>query len=339
MSERIPDALRHVANGRISEQQLSMLIHAAISDATAILLSRYRRYLPIMRDAGYTAESAASRCIEELFLPRGEQPCYRLAEYLRQHCPENLEGFRRAAPPAMRRVIYLQLGQQIPELLGEFDSPYKRILRIVSQSLAGNPAMKRVDGFLEDHYHRCPVDRMLQEKERMPQDEIVGELFVRATEGEHIAQLISYLFDVLDDQDHYRRILTQANIVEIIRDYHAMRWAQSDIHEARHTRFHADDKRRILDPTVDHVRRTVVKSYLQKDVLNEDSADKYLRAVSAMLEDLAGNSMLRWYVYYEREFNGLSYEQYREAERGRFEYVMGIAKKNFLARCKEYFTD
>lgn len=331
-------ALRSVVRGNVSENELSQLIHSAISTASAILLSRYRRYLPILRDAGYCLESAASRCIEDLFLPRAEQPCYRLADYLGKECDVMSDDAAERCGRAFRRVIYLQIAQQVPNLLGEFDSPYRRILRLVSHCLSHNPALRKVEGFLEDHYHRCAPENLLQEQQRMPSDLVVGELFVRTTDTDHVAQLVAFIFDILDDQERYRRMLTQAAIVEIVRDFHAMRWEQSSAPEDHRMVFDAGDRDRLLEPTVDHVRKTVVRSYMEKNVLNEESASKYLRAVHSMLEDLSRNAALSWYVYYEREFNGLSYEQYRAEERSRFEYVMGLAKKNFVHRCKEYFS-
>lgn len=340
MSDRqLVAALRSVIGGSVSEGALSALIHRAVGDAAAILLSRYRRYLPILRDAGYSTEAAASRCIEELFLPRDDRSCYRLAEFLMRECEQAREDIDAYCIRAFRRVVYLQVAQSLPDLLGEFDSPYKRILRLVRKCLGTNRAMKRTEGFLEDYYFRCPEERLLQANERMPHELLVGELFVRTTDSDHIAQLIAHLFDILDDQNTYRRMLTQANIVEIIRDFHAMRWEQSSVPEEQDVRFDSGDRERILKPTVDHLRRTVVQSYREKNVLDDTSAEKYLNAVKAMLEDLSRNAVLSWYVYYEREFNGHSYEKYREAERSRFEYVMGLAKKRFLAHCREYFSD
>mgnify|MGYP000156248172 CR=1 FL=1 len=332
------EALRSVVRGKVSEQNLSQLIYAAISNASVILLARYRRYLPILRDAGYDLEAAASRCIEDLFLPRGDRPCHRLAEFLEKECDLSDSAIAERCEHAFRRVIFLQIARQLPELLGEFDSPYKRILRLVSHCLAHNPAFCKVEGFLEDHFHRCHPERMLQQKQRMPADMMVGELFVRTTRNDHIAQLVAHIFDILDDQDSYRRMLTQTHIVEIIRDFHALRWEQSSIPDEKDMLFDPGDRDRLLDPTVDHVRNTVVRSYMEKEVLDEESATKYLRAVHSMLKDLSKNSVLSWYVYYEREFNGLSYEKYRAAERSRFEYVMGLAKRNFVNRCKEYFS-
>jgi hypothetical protein len=332
------EALRSVVRGKVSEYELSQLIHAAIANASVILLSRYRRYLAIFRDAGYDLEAAASRCIEELFLPRDARPCYRLADYMEQECGDMDEISAERCEHVFRRVIYLQIAQQVPDMLGEFDSPYRRILRLVSHCLSHNPAFCKVDGFLEEHFHRCRPDRMLQEKQRMPAELLVGELFVRTTDTDHVAQLVAHVFDILDDQDRYRRMLTQASIVEIIRDFHAMRWEHSSSTEEKDMLFDAGDRDRLLHPTVEHVRNTVVRSYMDKEVLDEESAEKYLRAVHSMLEDLSKNAALSWYFYYEREFNGLSYEKYRTAERSRFEYVMGLAKKNFVHRCKEYFS-
>lgn len=332
-------ALRSVIGGTVSESELSALIHQAVGDATAILLSRYGRYLPMLRDAGYSTEAAASRCIEELFIPRDGIPCYRLADFLTKECRQVRQDMDDYCIRAYRRVIYLQISQSLPDLLGEFDSPYKRILRLVGKCLSTNRAMKRTEGFLEDYYYRCPDERLLQGNERMPHEMIVGELFVRTKDDDHVAQLLAHLYDILDDQDSYRRMLTQANIVEIIRDFHAMRWEHSDAPEETVMRFDSSDRERILKPTVEHVRHTVIKSYQDKDVLDETGAEKYLSAVRTMLEDLSRNDVLSWYVYYEREFNGLSYEKYREEERGRFEYVMGLARKRFLARCKEYFSE
>ncbi|MDT8324611.1 MAG: hypothetical protein RRA94_10890 [Bacteroidota bacterium] len=339
MSEKnLLGALRGVVRGNVSEQELSQLIHSAISTASAILLSRYRRYLPIFRDAGYCLEAAASRCIEDLFLPREEKPCYRLADFLRKQCDVMDDAAEESCEHAFRRVIFLQISQQVPELLGEFDSPYRRILRLVSHCLAHTPSLHKVEGFLEDHYHRCEPDRLLQEKQCMSPDLIVGELFVRTTDTDHVAQLVALVFDILDDQDQYRRMLTQASIVEVIRDFHAMRWEQSSSPDDNRMLFETGDRDRLLEPTVAHVRNTVVRSYMEKEVLDSESASKYLNAVHSMLEDLSKNAILSWFVYYEREFNGHSYEKYREEERGRFEYVMGLAKKNFVHRCKEYFS-
>ena len=172
----------------------------------------------------------------------------------------------------------------------------------------------------------------------MPRDLLISELRARTAEHDHVAQLICLIFDILDEQDQYRRMLTKSNIVEVIRDYHAMQREQSTEPGPKALRFETGDRERILHHTLEHVKRTVLQSYVDRHVLKTESVNKHLRAVRAMLEDLSQDSVQSWYTYYAREFNGLSYDQYRKAGRARFEYFMGLAKRDFLARCQAYFS-
>ena len=337
--EELRQAFDSLLGSSISAVQLNRLVHRSIRIAAGIMRTRFRRYLVILYDAGYTAESAASRCIENLFIPNDAGPCGRLTDYLRTESGLRGTALNGDCERILQRCIYFSVQQNIPELLGEFDPQYRKILRMVLESIAKTPAYHRNKGFFDDVVSRAGENDLHLHLPAMPADEIVAQLSRRASPDDATHVLLGHVFDILDGQREVRKILPVSQIVTVLRDFFHLYWIfdsedePTDIEQL----FESGDVDRLIAPIVDEISGGVIQSYLNRGVIDEIEAGQFTRAVASMLRDLASATAAPWFEYHEQEFPEISYEEYRETFRGRFEYVLGSAKELFILRCQKYF--
>ncbi len=337
--EELQQTFDSLLHSSISTVQLNRLIHRSIRVAAGILRSRFRRYLVILNDAGYTAESAASRCVENLFLPNEDIPCARLTDYLRSENVLRGSTLNGDCERVLQRCIYFSVQQNIPELLGEFDPQYRKILRMVLESIAKNPVYRRHKGFFDEMVSRASDEDIRLHLPALTADEIMARLSRRASPDDATHALITHVFDILDEDPEVRKILPISQLVTILRDFFHLYWT-FDSGEDRtegEEMFDTSDVDRLISPIVDEIAGGVIRSYLNRSVIGADEADRLVSAVRSMLQDLASGTAAPWFEYHEQEFPDITYEEYRESLRGRFEYVLGSAKELFIQRCQKYF--
>ncbi|MBE0642891.1 MAG: hypothetical protein IH600_02320 [Bacteroidetes bacterium] len=301
--------------------------------------SRFSRYLVILYDAGYTAESAASRCVESLFLPNRDVPCARLTDYLRGEYDLRGAALNGDCERVLQRCIYFSVQQNIPELLGEFDPQYRKILRMVLESIAKDTAYTRHKGFFDDMVSRVEESRIQLHLPAMPADEIVARLSRRASPDDSTHVLLSRIFDILDENPDVRRIIQTSQLVTVLRDFFHLYWTFDSEDEERGIEelFENGDIERLIIPILEEISAGIIQSYVNRGVIEQEEADRLATAVHTMLKDLATATAAPWFEYHAQQFPDISYEVYRETYRGRFEYVLGSAKELFVMRCQKYF--
>ncbi|MFZ1729564.1 MAG: hypothetical protein WBQ23_14565 [Bacteroidota bacterium] len=337
--EELRQTLESLLRSSVSSVQLSRLIHRSIRIAAGILKSRFSRYLVLLYDAGYTPESAASRCIEGLFLPHHDIPCARLTTFVRNACEGNGLSLNGDCEQVLQRCIFFNVQQNIPELLGEFDPQYKKILRMVMETVAKDSNYQRHRDFLEDMISRGPGESIQMEFPALTADELVAELSRRASPDDSTHVLVGKLFDILDDNAHVRRIVSISQLVTVIRDFFHLYWSFSSPDESKEIDrlFENGDIERIAQPILEALSSGILATYAKRGTLTREDAQHFLSAVSSMIADLASGEAAPWFEYHEQEFPHVSYEEYRDTYRGRFEYVLGSAKDLFFLRCQKYF--
>ncbi len=337
--EELRQTFESLLRSSVSSVQLNRLIHRSIRIAAGILKSRFSRYLIILSDAGYTPESAASRCVEGLFLPHNDCPCARLTNYIRTECVQDGLILNGDCELALQRCIYFNVQQNIPELLGEFDPQYKKILRMVLETVSKNGKYRRHRDYLDDMISRADDNHLQQNLPAMSSDSLIAELSRRASPDDSTHVLMDKFFDILDEHEGVRRLVPIGQLVTILRDFFQLYWTFGSTEESEgdEVLFDAGDAERIIEPILIEISTRILASYLQRGSMSEDEATHFKHALRLMLDDLAGGNAAPWFEYYKKEFPDISYDNYRDSYRGRFEYVLGSAKELFFLRCRKYF--
>lgn len=337
--EELRNTLESLLQASVTSVQLSRLIHRSIRIAAGILKSRFSRYLIILRDAGYTAESAASRCVEGLFLPHQSIPCARLTNYLRNECTLDNATLNGNCEQILQRCIFFNIQQNIPELLGEFDPQYKKILRMVLETVSKDSRYRRHRDYLDDMISRTEDAHLHLERELIPADALVAELSRLASPDESTHALVGKVFDILDDSTDVRRIIPLGLLVTVLRDFFQLYWTFASPEEGADdvNLFDIGDIDRLIQPIINELSEGILTSYLQRGTMQSEEVEHFSKAIHSMLHDLANGNAAPWFEYHQQEFPQISYEEYRDTYRGRFEYVLGSAKELFTLRCQKYF--
>ncbi|MFA6235621.1 MAG: hypothetical protein WC824_15740, partial [Bacteroidota bacterium] len=238
-----------------------------------------------------------------------------------------------------QRCIYFNVQQNIPELLGEFDPQYRKILRMVIESITKDSQYRRHKDFLDEMVTRGAIERVHLHLPAMPPDEIVAQLSRRASPDDSTHVLLGKVFDILDENGHVRCIITMGTLVAVLRDFFHLYWVlgNDDDGLTGEELFENGDVERITEPIVEEISTGILKSYVQRGVIEPDEVPPFIRALRSMLQDLASGNPAPWFDYCRQEFPHISYEEYRDQHRGRFEYILGSAKELFFLRCQKYF--
>lgn len=325
----------------ITTPQLTRLVNRSIRMAAGLLKARFNRYLVIFADAGYDLEGAAARCVEGLFLPQGDVPCARLTSFISAEIDTHGAIVNGDCDRLLRRCIFFSVQQGIPDLLGEFDPQYRKILRMVTDMISQDGRFHKERGFFDDFVWRGSGTDLRRQRPAMLTDDIVAQLSRRASPEDSTLALMDHVFDILDENHETRRMLPLGDIVTALRDFFHLYWRfrHDDEDGGATVMFDEGDRERIIEPVVEEVEQGILRSYIDRGVLDETQATAFLNAVQSLLDDLASGTPAPWFEYHQAEFPDIGYDAYRESHRGRFEYVLGSAKELFLLRCRKYFRD
>ena len=339
--EELRETFDALLRSSISTTQLTRLVNRSIRLAAGLLQARYSRYLVIFADAGYDLAGAAARCVEGLFLPQGAVPCARLTAFINGELETHGALVNGDCERVLRRCIYFSVQQGVPDLLGEFDPQYRKILRLVIDTVGQDSHYRKERGFLDDMLWRGPDGDLRMQRPTMTADEIVSRLSRRASPEDSTQTLMEHVFDILDEEPDVRRMLPMGVLVTALRDFFHLYWKFRCEQEENGERplFDDGDRDRILDPIILAIDTGILQSYRERGVLDEAQTEAFSSAVRMMLDDLASGASAPWFEYHQARFPAISYDEYRERHRGRFEYVLGSAKELFVRRCRKYFAD
>ncbi|MBR9975050.1 MAG: hypothetical protein KFF77_05680 [Bacteroidetes bacterium] len=325
----------------ITTPQLTRLVNRSIRLAAGLLKARFNRYLVIFADAGYDLEGAAARCVEELFLPQGDVPCARLTSFISAEIDTHASIVNGDCDRLLRRCIFFSVQQGIPDLLGEFDPQYRKILRMVTDIISQDERFHKKRGFFDDAVWRGDDSDLRTLLPAMAVDEVVAQLSRRASPEDSTLTLMDHVFDILDENPEVRRLLPLGDIVTALRDFFQLYWKFRHEDEGGSTAamFDEGDRERIIGPIMQELEQGILRSYIEREVLDDRQATAFGSAARCLLEDLASGAPAPWFEYHQELFPDIGYEEYRGRHRGRFEYVLGSAKELFLLRCQKYFRD
>ncbi|MBR9979381.1 MAG: hypothetical protein KFH87_14965 [Bacteroidetes bacterium] len=365
------EELRHtfdcLLHSLMTTRQLNHLVHRSIHIATGMLQSIFSRYKLLLDQAGYSIESAAARSIESMFLPLHGIPCLQLEKRLRyeisvwetRHTPDIITDGAGdtvstvmpvmeeiTVPPAedcpqlLDRCVYSAILLWIPEMLGEFDPQFRKILRMVNETISKNPRYSKQPSAYDDVISRGVVSDENEMLPSLPNDELLARLAREASPTQSTASLLDSCFDILQADPDVRHQLSINSLVTVLRDLFHLHWRfveEDRLERESANPFHQLDRELIIEPIVTRISDTILQSYVDRDIFDNAKKAHYRNAVRNMLNDLAEGRPVRWFDYHEHEFPDISYEVYREIRRSRFEYVLGNARELFILRCQKYF--
>jgi hypothetical protein len=336
-NEDVKSWIISVLDKNLSERDLARLIHYCAAHATSILRRNFRSRLPMFHNAGYSDNDLAVRCIEDLFLPRGNSMCHDLRRFfvnLGEEIPDR--------PPAdfimeLRRLIYGSIHKTLPEIAGDIDPHYRKILRNVREAIRADNRMLIRDHFNDRLVSRGETNGSAAQKEEMPADELLNRLSTTAAFDDPPSVLVEHIFSIVENQADYRSALSINTITQVIRDFYLIyRFDDETDLEPDHIEgFEIDELSR---RTIDRIRKTLFADYERRNVCGPEEIRLLENAVRSILADLSQKHARRFFDYFQEQFPGVSYEEYRAKARARFEYLMQSARDHFFKLFRAHFS-
>ena len=333
-SEDLRDILLAAVDDSFTEYDFLRLVRYSEAVATTFLRMKHQRYRTLIEHAGYNFASAGQVCVESLFLPKSMERCHKLRGSLLALTPSP-----HALPPLtlqnlLHRIIALAVQQSIPLLLAESDPYYKKVLRITQDRLRTS-RFEKLEGFHETWYHRSDSELRL-ELPRFPEDELLAEFSKIARHNAPVATLVEAVFDLLDQQTEYRRVLTVNLVVATVRDFLWLFWEPNDHEEPEFDQSVCDVNLLDLVPqAVSQANSKVLVGYIRRLSLSESEAQLFSQSAEKYLRDLATKDCGSHYEYYSAVFPTVSKLAYRNGKRSLFEYYISVVKNCFFLLAKQ----
>lgn len=326
-SAAIKRSILDLLDERIDERDLRHLIRATIAFAEVTLRRVYWRHMISYRRAGYTPESLAARCIEDLFLPNRGRRCFELCLYF-----ERIETLRTLDDAevvvALRKLVTNKVHQSLFDLAGEVDPEYKKILRNIMDAIRASDEF-----YLREHLAdrlicaRSIGDAALSNAE-MPVDELLVIFAATTSRDDSAALMLRQLFVILSEQATYRRCIALSSCAALFKEFFRIEFKhvfrESDEAEAG---LPGIDRRSLIEETISFTRRSLLDRYESRGVYDRHATALIEAALHQMIGDWLDGELAPLYHYYAEHFPHVTHDEYRRTERTRFEYIAHTAKE------------
>ncbi len=334
----IPDVLAAVMRDDLTNADILSLVRHATAVAKAYLRLRYWQYFPRFEDAGYSLHDVAIRCITILFLPDDTSLCPRirngLATILQSNAHPDADDFTRA----FRALVTQSVENSVPQVLGELDPWYKKVLRNVSDHIHES-ACHSMQGFHETLIHRAAVEELHCELPEYPAESLLADLFDLHPASDSAADLIEHIFDILDGQTSHRRILPLSVIVRTLRDYFVLRFEMEESDEMHiEATMIRNDLLALVPSIVQEGVDTVLHGYLMREEITTDQAACFTEAAHQYLRELLDGqeSPVDW--YFDIHFRAMPCNGDTAWRKNQLRYFLKVVRQLFIKRGRQFFS-
>ncbi len=315
---------------RARERDIARLAHTCHALAKSLITSFHTRHLRHFSLAEYSTESFAWRCITDLFLPRNGESCHELRTYLRQRFPDPSLCTAEEAAIALRTVVSKKVSQTIPEIYGELDPDFRRLLRNILRHVKGSGGYTLVHSVHGLLVLRVNAHIPLREKAEMPGDELLRLLAERGRAGDAASHLVDAVFDIFSAQTEYRRLYPLLGLAALLRDFHALhKPAVEQVNDPTTVSMEREGVQRRVDRAVEHVGEILLR-YTQRGSVPRERAGALRLMMRRVFEDMADGECRTLYDYYHAAFGTDSYIEYRDLWRSKVEYLFRVGRDHLL---------
>ena len=326
-----------VLRDALTEKQIASLAYYCHTIAKSLISNFHSKHVRNFIHLEYDLDSFAWRCIEDFFLTRKNIRCNELKQYLSIKFPDIEIISPQEISIAIRNLISNKISQTIPEIYGESDQTFRKILRNVTRYLKNGNDYQIKQFVFGTLVYRSSTDPLLHHPE-FPDEELRARFAEYARFEMQTTSLIDALFTMLDGQTKYRRALTLLTIITLIRDYfYQTEQPENEQVENFTTEMERGEVIRIIDRTSEFMSNGILQKYVERGTLKQSDLLCMKNAITSYLTDLSDGGFKPLAEYHKEQFPRVTYKQYRCNHRSKFEYVMSIAKERFGNECEKYF--
>jgi hypothetical protein len=313
--------LRLLLRSGLDASSLETLVTSTVVLGERILrwLSSGRRYYLV--PVGIPVGDLAYDLLAELLSGEGNDTCASLREGLLSICGPDADDAELLS--AMDALLLRTIHQQMARVLAESDPVSSRLLHSLRQQLRANDDCGVIDRIDGRWLFRKDIDPLI-ERPACPLDTLRQLLRSLPNERSSVRRVLLQCFEVLADQEEYRRAVLELDVVRlgvdlIGRDFAALE-TTSTTQASRHV-YDVQLLQRIMYDVVEEHRGWLEEKFLRKAAFTEGEIEAMLAAIRLYLEDAAIDETQHYYTYLRRCLPGLSQQRYREHYKNRFEYI------------------
>ncbi len=277
-------------------------------------------------------------CVAGLF-ERDESGRYvQLQTYFKQY---DLEGMTdQEVYSVCRRLVFSKVNDGIFRNFRRIDPALGKIIRNLKLAIQKHP-----DIVLEN---KKDMSRIIfnsdgsDNKPLMPVEILRIRLTQRLEATMFISESVDLLQTIMTEQDWYRPEYPLVEAAKI------MRYAYTQLHENTagqgqtvwpETPLFKKNLQEFIGKSIEEVRKDMYKTYVEKDKLNEEIFETYVKCIEDILRDffIEEGKTSSYFYHLQQYLDHVSRATYREQHRGYLEYLVKKARSNLLHTLKKEF--
>ncbi|MCF8305439.1 MAG: hypothetical protein K9I71_08355 [Ignavibacteriales bacterium] len=324
--------LQLILAGKYSIMELNQLVRNATQIASvrlSQLIAKNKIHFDIQP---HSINSVALDCIAELF--RSDETST-FPELLHYFSDENdLDKLSEIETYiAFRRLVFSKLNDGVFRLYREHDPILSKIIRNLKLTLKNNTIIFQFEKFGEKYLSIVKEEKRKLHKGQIDRDALIIELFKKCSGRESIGDQLIKLMNIINGFEEYSNTISFIEAAIIIKEVSFKFYKESNNYSDTNLLLDKIDLNMIFDISRKEINSVLITNYLNKKKLTQSEVDSYQKAIESMLYNnfiLNNGTDYTYYEYLKDQLKELSYEDYRQYHRLKFEYLAKKGKKILL---------
>jgi hypothetical protein len=317
-----------LVSGTANEPEINAAVRIAFTFASQRLRQLLRSKRLHLQSFSISTDGLAFDCIAELFQRDGENRFIELIDYFSGD--RDIQSLDDAETTQQFRIlIFSKVNQGLFRLYKENDPVLAKLLRNVKLAVKADESMRRFDMLGQIFVHTCLEEERNDHLPEFPLEEMERELTSRIDARRGIPSNISALFDILNDQDRYRRFYSIIDIAVVLKRAMArLEVVENQTLNAEHALLQSEINQEI-SKSLALIRARLHGKYVLTNKLSEEIFNKYWSALEVMTYNIFvrnDGSDVSHPELLKEHFPGLDTKTYRVVHRTHFEYMARVVR-------------
>jgi hypothetical protein len=337
VGRNIKPLLAKLVSGTASEPEINAVVRTAFAFASQRLRQLLKSKKLHLHSFSISTEGLAFDCIAELFQRDEDEQFVELIDYFSGD--RELEKLdEEETTQQLRILVFSKVNQGLFRLYRENDPVLARLIRNIKLAIKADPSFKQLELLGQTYIFTCPEDERNDHLPENPLEGLERELIPRISPGSRIPHNVSVLFQVLNDQDGYRKFYSVIDIAVVLK--RALARLESVDDQVQHF---DDDLLRIeinvvLTESCRTLKERLYRKYVPAGKLTNDTFEKYWLALEEMIFNifvLNDGSEASHPELLKNHFENLDTKTYRLVHRTHFEYMARVVKNYVRDQLRE----
>jgi hypothetical protein len=333
----IKPLISRLVSGTASEPEINAIVRTAFTFASQRLRQLLSSRKLHLHSFSISTEGLAFDCIAELFQRDEEGSFVELVDYFSgERDLEKLD--EEEATQQLRILVFSKLNQGLFRLYRENDPILARLIRNIKLAVRADHSIGLLDLLGQTFAYKCSEDERNDHLPEYPLEELERDLVPRIDIRRRIPNQLSVVFNVLNDQERYRKFCSIIDIAVVLKRAMARLEVVGESYDHIGDNLLQMEINRVLCQSLETIKVRLHRKYVIAEKVTAGDFEKYWQGLEKMaynvfvLNDGAEASHPEILAEY---FEGLDTKTYRLVHRTHFEYMARVVKNHVKEQLRE----